>query len=222
MGADGTPVGPGASAAAADKAITSMTTDTDPQGSVFGKLTLRSSKQTSSSIKLNWNKPDGAVSYVVYGNKCGKNKPTKLATVTGNSITFKNIAGAKVKKGTYYKFIVVALDKNNNVVSTSKLIHVASKGGKVGNNKSVSVKKNVLKKAKSLGKGKSLKLNAKAVAQSKKLKVKKHVVVRYESSDSKVATVDSKGKVTANEVGTCYVYAYSQNGVFKKIKVVVK
>ena len=57
----------------------------------------------------------------------------KLATVTGKASNFKKIAGRKVKKGTYYKFIVVAIDGNNRVVSSSKLIHVTTKGGKVGN-----------------------------------------------------------------------------------------
>jgi hypothetical protein len=222
-GTDGTPVGPGASAEAAEKAITSMTSDTDPKGTVFSKLTLRSKKQTNNSISLSWNMVNGATQYVLYGNKCGKGiKPQKLTTLNSNSFTLRNVAGASLKKGTYYKVIIVALDKNNKVVSTSKLIHVATKGGKVGNHKSVKVSKKVIKKAKSLKKGKSLKLKAKAVAQSKKLKVKKHVGVRYESTNTKVATVSSSGKVKAKSKGTCYVYAYAQNGVYKKIKVTVK
>ena len=86
MGTDGTAVGPGASAAAADEAITSMKSDADPKGAQFAKLRLRSSKQTKSAIKLNWTKVGGAKSYVIYGNACGKNKgPQKLATVTGTT-----------------------------------------------------------------------------------------------------------------------------------------
>jgi hypothetical protein len=218
MGIDGTPVGPGASAAAAEKAITNMTSDTDPAGSVFSKLTLRSPKQTKNSIKLSWNKADKATKYVIYGNKCGKaNKPKKIATVTGKTRTIQ-----KLKKGKYYKYIIVALDKDNMVVTTSKLIHVATKGGKVGNNKSIQVKKSVLTKAKKLKAGKSLKVNAKAVPQSKKLKVQKHVAVRYESTDTSIASVSKKGVIKAKKKGTCNVYAYAQNGVFKKVKVVVK
>ena len=224
-GKDGTAVGKGASAAAAEKAITSMKSDTDPKGSVFNKLRLKSTKQTKSSITLKWKKNSKAVKYVVYGNKCGKAKPKRLKTVKGSkSVTAEitKIAGKKLKKGTYYKFIVVALDKNNKVVSTSKLIHVATKGGKAGNYKSVTVKKSVLTKAKKLKKGKTLKLNAKAVAQSKKLPVKKHVAVRYESTNNKIATVNKSGKVTAKKKGSCYIYAYTQNGFFKKIKMIVK
>ena len=222
-GSDGTAVGPGASAAAAEAAITGMKSDTDPKGAAFGKLTMRSPKQTNKSITLKWTKVQGASKYVIYGHKCGKtNKPKKLYTVTGNSMTLKKVAGASIKKGTYYKFIVVALDKNNNVVTTSKLIHVATKGGKVGNHKSVTIKKAVLKKAMALKKGKSLSLKPTVVPQSKKLKVKKHVGIRYESSNKKVATVSSSGKITAKSKGTCYVYVFAQSGVFKKVKVVVK
>ena len=223
MGKDGTPTGEGASAAAAENAITSMTSDKDLAGSVFGKLSLRSPKQTKNSIKLKWKKVSGAEKYVVYTNKCGNgNKPQKLATVTGTTKNVRKVAGKKLKKGTYYKFIVVALDKNNNVVSTSRIIHVATKGGKVGNHKSVTVSKKVISKAKKLKKGKSLKLNAKAAAQSKKLKVKKHVAVRYESSNSKIATVSAKGVIKGKSKGKCIVYAYAQNGVFAKIKVTVR
>lgn len=221
-GIDGTAVGQGASAAAADKAITSMKNDNDPVGSKFVPLKLKSTKQGKKSIKLKWTKAKGATSYVVYGNNCGKkNKMKKLATVGKNTYNVKK-AGKKLKKGKYYKFIVVALDKNKNVVSTSKVVHVATTGGKVGNHKSVRVTKKVVNKAKKLKKGRTLKLNAKALAKSKKLKVKKHIAVRYETSNEKIATVSKKGVVKGKAKGTCYIYAFAQNGVSKKVKVTVK
>ena len=67
-------------------------------------------------------------------------------------------------------------------------------------------------------------LGAKAVPQSSKKKPKRHVAMRYESSDKSIATVSPKGviKAVGKKGETCYVYAYAQNGVFKKIKVVVK
>ena len=98
---------------------------------------------------------------------------------------------------------------------------IATKGGKVGNYKSVTVKKTVVTKAGKLKAGSKLSLGAKAVKASKKLKVKKRRALKYESSDTAVATVSSKGVITAKAAGTCYVYAYAQNGVFKKIKVTV-
>jgi hypothetical protein len=72
------------------------------------------------------------------------------------------------------------------------------KGGKVGNYKSVTVKSSVVKKA------------------------RKHVKIRYESTNTRIATVSKKGVVKAKAKGTCYIYAYAQNGVFKKIRIRVK
>ncbi|MBR2279301.1 MAG: Ig-like domain-containing protein [Ruminococcus sp.] len=71
-------------------------------------------------------------------------------------------------------------------------------------------------------KRKTFKLKAKAVAQSKKPTVKKHRVIKYESSNKKIATVNSKGKITAKKKEICYICAYAQSGAFKRIKVTVK
>ena len=49
-----------------------------------------------------------------------------------------------------------------------------------------------------------------------------HRKVAWESDDLTVAKVNSKGKITAVGKGSCYVYAYAQNGVSAKIKVTVK
>ena len=61
-----------------------------------------------------------------------------------------------------------------------------------------------------------------AKASSKKSKIKKVLGMRYESTNTKVATVSSKGVIKGVKKGTCYVYAYAQNGIAKKIKVTVK
>ncbi|MBQ6439969.1 MAG: Ig-like domain-containing protein [Mogibacterium sp.] len=214
-GKDKTAVGPGASAKAAEAEITSLPNDNDPDGAKFAPLTLKSTKQTKTSIKLTWKKISGAKKYVIYGNACGKSKKLKkLTTSTGSSKTIKKAAGKKLKKGTYYKFIVVALNSNNKVVSTSRVIHVATKGK--GNHTKVTTK--AKKNKVSLKKGKTFKLRAKAVGKN----VKKHVAVRYESTNPKVAKVSKSGKITAKKKGKCYVYVFAQNGVFKKIKVTVK
>ena len=228
MGSDGTAVGPDASSQAAEKTITTLKKDADPKGAVFARIQLKSPSQTKTSVKISWKKTSGATKYVIYGNACGtKNKMKKLATVTGTSKNFTKVGGKKVKKGTYYKFMVVALNKNNKVVSTSKMIHVATKGGKVGNHKNVTVKAKISGKTKAvsnvaLKKGKTLALKTTLNPVSKKTPVKKHVGVRYESSNSKIATVNGSGKITAKAKGACYIYAYAQNGVMKAIKVTVK
>lgn len=112
------------------------------------------------------------------------------------------------------------MDANGKVISTSKTIHVATTGGKVGNDKKVTT---AAKKGKvTLKKGKTFKLKAKAIPASKKLKVRRHRKIQYETSSSKIATVSAKGIIKAKGKGTCYVYAYTQNGVFAKVKVTVK
>ncbi|MBQ1406888.1 MAG: Ig-like domain-containing protein, partial [Eubacterium sp.] len=53
-------------------------------------------------------------------------------------------------------------------------------------------------------------------------KVKKHRKIMYETSNAKVATVSAKGVIKGVKKGTCFVYAYAQDGVCAKIKVTVK
>ena len=198
--------------------------ETDPNVPVFNKLRLKSTKQTNTSITLLWNKPSKAAKFVVYGNRCDdSNKMEKIGTYTDTSKKLTRVAGKKIQKGKYYKFQIVALDENNNVVSTSKMIHVATKGGKVTNPKSVTVKlNNKTVTAVSVKKGETVTVKSSVSKASKKLKLKEHRAVKYESSNEEIATVTSKGKIKGIKKGTCYIYAYAQNGVYKKIKVTVK
>lgn len=210
-GADVTAFGKGASAAAAEAAIHGMKTDDDPKGTTIGPLVLKSKKESKNTISLSWNGASGAVRYEVYGNRCGKTrKMKKLASVSGR--TFK---ASGLKKGTYHKFMIVALDRNDRVVASSKVIHVATKGGKNGNCKGIKVSNAA--KLKKLKKGKTLKIKATASG----LRVKKHVGLRYETSNSAVASVDRKGKVKAVSKGTATITVYAQNGASKRIKVTV-
>ena len=225
-GEDGTALGRGASFEAAEKAILGMTSDADPAGSKLMPLKVKSIKQTKKSVKVQWSKPTGAVKYVIYGNKCGKkNKMKRLKTTTKASINFKKIASKKVKKGTSYKFIVVALDKDNNVVSTSKVVHAVTKGSKKGNPTKLTVKSpKSLKKTLTVGKSFTIKSK---ISKKKRTKTYLHVAknykgLRYESSNPAVAKVSKSGKITAVSVGTTNVIVYTQNGISKTVKVTVK
>ena len=200
-----------------ERAITTQAGDGDPSGSSYILLQARVSKNTKNSNKVVWSKVAGATGYAVYGNLCGNGyKFAKIANVTATSFNHTGL-----KKGTYYKYLVVAYKKSGatfRVLATSKTMHAATKGGKVGNAKSLKVKKAkvVLKK------NKTFKVKATEVPASKKLKIKRHRKVAFESSNPAVATVSSSGKIKAKSKGKCYVYAYAQNGIFKKIKVQVK
>nr|MCR5665428.1 leucine-rich repeat domain-containing protein [Eubacterium sp.] len=216
VGNDGTAIGEGATSSTADSYLISYKNETDPKGSVYALLQAKITKVSKKSLKLKYKKVKKAKKYVIYGNKCSKkNKLVKLTTTKKTSVTFKKVNNKKVKKGTYYKFIVVALDKNNKVVSTSKIVHAATKGGKVGNAKKLKINK----KKVTLKKGKTFKLVTKEVSA---LKIKKHRKVAYESTNTKVATVSKSGKIKAKKKGKCYIYAYAQNGLSKKVKVIVK
>ena len=225
-GADGTPLGKGASIKAAEKAITSMPNDKDPAGTEYGTLFLKSGKQAKTSVTLSWKSVPSAAGYYIFGNKCGKsNRMTLQKIAKGTSLKVTKILGnnnqlTKVKKGTYYKFIAVAVDGNGRVLSTSKVIHISTKGGKTGNYKTV--KTRAVKNKVTLKKSKKFKLAGKGVAQSAKLKVRKHRGIAYESSNPSVAKVTGKGVIKGTGKGKCYVYAYSQSGTFVKIKVTVK
>ena len=196
--------------------------DKDLKGAEYGKLQAKASKVAKKSIKLTWNQVEGADGYIVYGNKCSKNnKYVKIKELAG---TKKSFTQKKLKKGTYYKYLVVAVktvDGKQVVVSTSKTIHAATTGGKVGNAKTIKIK-NVSKNKKTIKLGKKFTLKTKQVAEKKSLKIKNHRKLSFESSDTSIATVSSKGKIKAVGKGKCYIYVYAQNGVSSKVKITVK
>ncbi len=228
-GNDGTAIGKGASLSVANSFLTGWLSNKDPKGAKFAPLKLRSGKQTKNSITLNWSKSSKAVQYIVYGNLSGsENKLKKLKTLSGNTFTAKKISKA-LKSGKYYKFMVVALDKNQKVVSTSKMIHVATKGAnKATNYKALKIQvKKVDGKYKTvtavtLKKGKTAQIKATPVKISSKAKVRSILGIRYESSNPKVAKVTAKGQIKAVKKGTCTIYIFTQNGIKKTVKVTVK
>ena len=208
--ADGTVVGTGASAVIAEAAISTSPSDEGPTGTKFNLLQAQMKKVKKTSITIGWKGIPGA-KYIVYGNKCGKGKKfEKIINVSGTSFTQNGL-----NKGTYYKYLVMAI-KDGKVISTSKTLHIATSGGKVGNNTKVTLnKKKLILKA-----GKSKKL--KATVKKGKLKVKKHRKVMWESSNPEVATATNSGKIKAISKGKAIIYAYAQNGKFAKCTVTVK
>ena len=108
-------------------------------------------------------------------------------------------------------------------IAASVVIHVPTKGGKTTVAKSLKVtqgKKAVSKLT--LKKGKSVTLKAAEVKEEKKLKMKTHRVVKFESSNKKIVKANAKGKITGKKKGSFTVWAYTQSGIFKAIKVTVK
>ena len=76
------------------------------------------------------------------------------------------------------------------------------------------------KKKITLTKGKKFKIKAKAKSDKK---VRNHIAkFRYESTNTNVAEVSSKGVVKAIGKGKTVIYVFGQNGISQKIKVAVK
>ena len=195
--------------------------------STGGVLLAKLVAKGSNSIEISWTKISGVDGYDIFFSHCGstetKQTPKKVKTVNGNS-TFKWTKKG-LKKKAAYKAVVKAYvmkDGKKTYVKTSPLVHVYTSGGTKNytNPKSVTVKKNSV----SLKKGKTFKIKAtvKKLKKGKKLPPTSHAAkLRYKSSNTKVATVNKKGKITAKGKGTCYIYVYAANGVYKKVKVTV-
>ena len=194
----------------------------------FRRLRARSVKQTKTSVTLQWNIIKDADGYFVYGNRCNTGtksyKYRKLATITGGDIS--TWTQKDLKKCTYYKYVVKAYRLVNGkkvVTDTSISVHAVTGGGKYGNAKAVSVtqignKKNVSKIT--LKMGKTSQIKAKEVKKDKK--IARHRKLCYESSNTKVATVTPDGLIRATGKGTCTIWVYAQNGVYKALKITVK
>lgn len=194
----------------------------------FRRLRARSVKQTKTSVTLQWNIIKDADGYFIYGNRCNTGtksyKYRKLATITGGDIS--TWTQKDLKKGTYYKYVVKAYRLVNGkkvVTDTSISVHAVTGGGKYGNAKAVSAtqignKRNVSKIT--LKMGKTAQIKAKEVKKDKK--IERHRKLCYESSNTKVATVTPDGLIRATGKGTCTIWVYAQNGIYKALKITVK
>lgn len=197
------------------KDITTANTDKgDVKGSTFAALKAKAAGGNK-SVTISWSKVKGASGYMVYGSLCGK-KMKLLKTLPSSKKSYK---AAKLKKGTYYKYMVVAykvIYKEKRTIAASVTVHACTNGGKYANPSSISYRKSKV----TLKKGKTLTLKPKY--KSKK-KVKTHIAkFRYESSNPKIATVSKTGKIKGKKKGSCYIYLYTQNGINKRVKVTVK
>lgn len=191
--------------------------DGDYKGSNFGLLRAQTTKLKKNSVTVKWNKVKNADGYIVYGAKCGaKSKYKVLKVVSGKTTSYTH---KKLKKGTYYKYNIVAFKYVNGVkvtLAASKKIHATTLGGKYGVAKAVKLNKSKVK----IKKGKTFKIKASEIKKDKK--IKRHRAICYESSNTKIATVNSKGKIKAKKKGKCTIYVYAQNGVYKTVMVTVK
>jgi uncharacterized protein YjdB len=202
------------------KAIGKLPNDNDPKGSSYSKLRARAVKRTSTTMTLQWKKHTGADGYMLYTNKCGNQKPKLKKIIKNPNTTSWKRRG--LRKATYYKYMVVAYKNVNGKrlpIAVSCVVHCTTKAKKHTIAKGVKVNKTSV----TLKKGKTFTIKSSEIKAEKGKTIKKHRNINYESGNPKVATVTKvSGKIRAKKKGTTYIYAYAQDGVYKRIKVVVK
>ncbi len=189
----------------------------------FSALQAKTGKITNKSVKLTWKSLAGADHYEIYGNLCGKNRiPVKLMRtekgITGTTV--KSIGLIPLKKGTYYQFIIKAF-KGSRLLAESKTVFVTTAGSKKYTNYSKVSLKNVRMKTLILKKGKSFTLKT-SLKKAGKKKVMKYRGLSYEIADTAIATVNSKGRITAKSAGKTRIYIYTQNGVSTCVTLLVR
>ena len=191
---------------------------------LIAKLTAKG----NTGFVLTWNAVNGAKGYDIYFDRCNGKDSTKGMKKVKTVKAGKALKWTKtgLKKKTAYKAYVKAYTVKNGkkkYIKTSPLTHAYTSGAskKYSNAKALTVNKTKV----ALKKGKTFKIKTQItkVKKNKKLMPKTHVkTVRYMTSNKKVATVSAGGKITAKAKGTCFVYAYTHNCIYKKIAVTVK
>uniref|UniRef100_UPI003FEF0165 InlB B-repeat-containing protein n=1 Tax=Roseburia sp. TaxID=2049040 RepID=UPI003FEF0165 len=189
-------------------------------------LNLKFNVKAGKKIKVTWGKVKNADGYDVYMAYCGKDRERVVKSVKGAnnlSVTVSKLKDKQINQKKNIKCRVLAYKKVNGkkvIVAKSIMIHVAGK-----KNESVTDAKSIKlnKTSYVLTKGKKATIKASTVKKDKKRTLINHTPeFRYATTDSKVAVVSEKGKITAKGKGSCSVYVYAPNGCAQKIKVVVK
>ena len=190
-------------------------------------LIAKAVSKGSSDLVISWNRVDKADGYDVDIFRCRDGALQKVASRTfkGNK-TFK-WTKKKLKKQTSYKVIVCAWMMNGGVKTPLKTdpfprprLHVYTSGGskKYTNPKSITLSDNRV----SLNENESYWIKAKVNKLRKGKKLIDHEAkIRYFSTDTSIAKVNTAGKIEAVSKGSCKIYVYAVNGVKKTINVTV-
>ena len=171
-------------------------------------------------ITLSWLKYKWADGYEVYWSYCdGTQGFKKLGTFKKSTLSATH---KKLNNKKEYKYYVAAYKMVNGkkiYIARSNALHVAMKNAKKTNAKSITVNKTKV----TLREGKTFKLKCKVKKAGSRKKLLLHTdIFRYHTSDSSIATVSKSGKIKALKKGTCTIYIFANNGVYKSVKVTVK
>ena len=175
---------------------------------------------SNKKITLSWLKYKWADGYEVYWSYCdGTQGFKKLGTFKKSTLSATH---KKLNNKKEYKYYVAAYKMVNGkkiYIARSNALHVAMKNAKKTNAKSITVNKTKV----TLREGKTFKLKCKVKKAGSRKKLLLHTdKFRYHTSDSSIATVSKSGKIKALKKGTCTIYIFANNGVYKSVKVTVK
>ena len=182
---------------------------------------LHLSTSDDTSISLGWNQVPGASGYDLYS--AYYNTETKkyegIQVTTLDAPTMTAWMCTNMKKDTYYKFILRAyMIKNKKKVylarSRAALVSTGERG--YSSIQYVTVDKPQV----TLGTGRTSVIQATVIAGSQEIRPR--YKLRYESSDSEIATVSDSGEITGEKRGTCTVYVFTQHGLCTTVEVTVK
>ena len=178
--------------------------------------------QSKGKLKVQFGSVPKATGYKVYAQYCGQKFPSEpIATVKGTSVTITRLNGAKLNQKTCVKIKVVAM-KDNTVLGTSKDIHVAGMyQPRATNPASIKVPQSIL----TMNVKQAYFIKPTVTKANKKLALLPSwhtAALRYISSDTQVATVNSSGKIVTKGRGSCKVYVMAQNGLAAEILVSVR
>ncbi len=174
-------------------------------------------KADQSSQKLTYAKVTSADGYFIYGAQYGK-KLKKLADVKG---IVRNYTVKKLKKATYYTYQVKAykiMGGKKVIVAESRMIYSVTANKTYGNPIKIMMKNSSI----TMEVGKTKKVTYQIVLPENKKRKEFASSTCFETTNQEIATITDSGKITAIAKGTCDIYVYAQNGVYKKIKVTVK
>jgi len=167
---------------------------------------------------ISWKAYKGATGYDVFWSKCNGKRNFKLLKSTKS----KTARHGNLKKETTYKYYVAAYKIKNGIktyTAMSPKIHISLYNDKRTNAKKITVNKASV----TLKKGKKFTIKASAEKEVNSKKLLAHVnQLRYLSSKKSVAAVNKKGVITAKKAGSCKVYVFANNGVYKAVNVTVK
>ena len=187
---------------------------------VSKNLALKLGSNTK-TVTIKWNKIKSAARYEIYSSvyKNKKYSLKKIADISKKTTKYKH---TKLKKNTGYAYQIAAykLVKGNKKYIAKYYVQIVYTSGnkKYRNASSLNVANDKL----SIKVKKTAKIDATAKApKGKKLRSKCKEIV-YISSDTKIATVTSDGKVKGKKKGQCVIYCITHNGINKNVNVTVK